>query len=78
MSLSILLDRLLKDRHHIAIVVDEYGGTTGLVTLEDLFETLMGTEIIDESDEIEDMRDLARKLWRERAQALGIIKENEE
>lgn len=77
-SLSILLDRLLKDRHHIAIVVDEYGGTTGLVTLEDLFETLIGTEIIDESDEIEDMRDLARKLWRERAQALGIIKENEE
>jgi len=77
-SLSILLHRLLKDRHHIAIVVDEYGGTTGLVTLEDLFETLIGTEIIDESDEIEDMRDLARKLWRERAQALGIIKEFEE
>lgn len=74
-SLSILLERLLKDRQHIAIVVDEYGGTKGLVTLEDLVETLMGLEIMDETDNVEDMRALARKQWAERVKALGIESE---
>jgi CBS domain containing-hemolysin-like protein len=70
--LSTLLERFLKDRQHIAIVVDEYGGTKGLVSLEDLVETLMGMEIMDETDNVEDMRALARKQWVERAAALGI------
>lgn len=72
LSLLILLERFLKDRQHIAIVVDEHGGTDGLVTLEDLIETLMGMEIMDETDDVEDMRFLARKQWKERARALGI------
>jgi CBS domain containing-hemolysin-like protein len=67
-----LLENFLKKRQHIAIVVDEYGGTTGLVTLEDLVETLMGLEIVDEMDTDVDMRVLARKKWEERARALGI------
>lgn len=71
-SLSALLERFLKDRQHIAIVVNEYGGTTGLVTLEDLVETLIGMEIMDETDKVEDMRALARKQWADRAAALGI------
>jgi CBS domain containing-hemolysin-like protein len=71
-SLIVLLERFLKDRQHIAIVVDEHGGTDGLVTLEDLIETLMGMEIMDETDDVEDMRSLARKKWKERAKALGI------
>jgi CBS domain containing-hemolysin-like protein len=71
-SLSALFDRLLKDRQHIAVIVDEYGGTEGLVTLEDLIETLMGMEIMDETDNVQDMRALARKKWVERAKALGI------
>ncbi len=71
-SLTKLLERFLKDRQHIAIVVDEYGGTDGLVTLEDLIETLMGMEIIDETDDVEDMRSLARKQWKERARAMGL------
>jgi len=71
-SLSALLERFLKDRQHIAIVVNEYGGTTGLVTLEDLVETLIGMEIMDETDKVEDMRVLARKQWAERAAALGV------
>jgi CBS domain containing-hemolysin-like protein len=71
-SLSALLERFLKERQHIAIVVNEYGGTTGLVTLEDLVETLIGMEIMDETDKVEDMRVLARKQWAERAAALGI------
>jgi len=71
-SLTALLERFLKDRQHIAIVVNEHGGTDGLVTLEDLIETLMGMEIMDETDDVEDMRALARKQWKERAKAMGL------
>ncbi|VTR67254.1 CBS domain protein [Desulfosarcina cetonica] len=71
-SLTALLEHFLKDRSHIAIVVDEHGGTEGLVTLEDLIETLMGMEIMDETDNVEDMRLLARKQWMKRAKAMGL------
>ncbi|GAB6097190.1 CNNM domain-containing protein [Desulfatiferula olefinivorans] len=71
-SVSVLLERFLKNRQHIALVVDDHGATRGLVTLEDLIETLIGVEIIDEIDKIEDMRAFARKLWIDRAKALGI------
>ncbi|PIQ61421.1 MAG: hemolysin [Bacteroidetes bacterium CG12_big_fil_rev_8_21_14_0_65_60_17] len=75
--LSSLFDQLLNDRQHIALVVDEYGGTRGLVTLEDLLETLIGIEIMDESDKVDDMRALARKLWKERARALGVVEDDD-
>jgi len=71
-SLTALLERFLTDRQHIAIVVNEHGGTDGLVTLEDLIETLMGMEIMDETDDVEDMRALARKQWLARAKAMGL------
>jgi CBS domain containing-hemolysin-like protein len=71
-SLPALFERFLKDRQHIAIVVNEYGGTAGLVTLEDLIETIMDMEIMDETDDVEDMRALARKQWVERARAMGL------
>ncbi|MCI5138646.1 MAG: HlyC/CorC family transporter [Candidatus Electrothrix sp. AR1] len=72
-SLTVLLERFLKDRQHIAIVVNnKHGGTDGLVTLEDLIETIMGMEIMDETDDVEDMRALARKKWKERAKAMGV------
>lgn len=69
LSISLLLDRLLHSQQHLAIVIDEFGGTSGLVTLEDLFETLIGVEIVDEMDEFEDMRAMARRIWRERNKA---------
>lgn len=71
-SLTALLEQFLKARQHIAIVVNEHGGTNGLVTLEDLIETLMGMEIVDETDDVEDMRALARKHWKKRAKAMGL------
>jgi CBS domain containing-hemolysin-like protein len=71
-SLTVLMESLLKDRKHIALVVDEYGGTKGIVTLEDLIETLVGVEIIDEQDKVADMQALARNLWKKRAKALGL------
>lgn len=71
-SLTALFERFLKERQHIAIVVNEHGGTDGLVTLEDLIETLVGMEIMDETDNVEDMRVLARKQWKKRAGAMGL------
>ncbi len=71
-SLPVLLERILENRQHIVVVINEYGGTEGLVTLEDLVETLMGMEIMDERDNVEDMRALARKQWEERITALGL------
>lgn len=63
-SLS-LLTRFLKNRRHIAIVVDEYGGVAGLVTLEDLIETLLGDEIVDETDKVVDLQERARQIQRQ-------------
>ncbi len=72
MQLPVLLDFLLTQQQHIALVVDEYGGTKGLVTLEDVIETLLGTDIMDEMDSVSSMRALARQQWEIRAKALGI------
>mgnify|MGYP001818849436 FL=1 len=72
MSLSNLLEFLLEKRQHIALVIDEYGGTKGLVTTEDVVETLLGMEIVDEMDRVEDMQALARQQWTKRARALGL------
>ena len=71
-SLSNLLEIFLDRRQQIAIVVGEYGETQGLVSMEDVIETLLGIEIVDEGDKIEDMQQLARKLWRKRAQSFGM------
>jgi CBS domain containing-hemolysin-like protein len=71
-SLAVLFEKFLKQRHQIAIVVNEHGSTQGLVTLEDIIETLMGMEIVDETDSVVDMRVLARKQWIKRAQNMGI------
>ncbi len=67
-----VFDRLMREKSHIALVVDEYGTVQGLVTLEDVVETLIGLEITDELDEVEDMQALARKGWRDRMQAIGV------
>lgn len=56
-----LLQTSLKKRRHIAIVIDEYGGLEGLVTLEDLLEVILGAEIVDERDTVIDLQELARK-----------------
>ncbi len=67
-----LFDTFIKQRAHIALVVDEFGNTTGIVTMEDIIETLLGLEIMDESDAIEDMQVQARKNWEQRAKRMGI------
>ena len=72
LPLSQLLEKLLDERQHIALVVDNYGGTRGLVSLEDVVETLLGMEIVDEMDKVADMQTLARQQWERRARGLGI------
>ncbi|RDK88587.1 CNNM domain-containing protein [Marinirhabdus gelatinilytica] len=67
-----LFDTFLKQRTHIALVVDEFGNTIGVVTMEDIIETLLGLEIMDESDTVEDMQVAARKNWERRAKRMGI------
>lgn len=71
-----LFEQLIDQREHIALVVDEYGSVSGLVTQEDMIETLLGLEIMDESDNIEDLQLLARKSWERRAKRLGIIEDD--
>ena len=66
-----LLDLFLKRKEHLFLVEDEYGQTAGIVTLEDAIETLLGREIMDESDKVEDMQQLARSAYRERLREQG-------
>lgn len=74
--LSRLMETLLEQRQHIALVVGEYGETKGLVTLEDVVETLLGIEILDEGDRVDDMQKLARQMWIKRAERMGIRLDN--
>lgn len=67
-----LFERLVAESEHMALVTDEYGGTAGLVTMEDVVETLLGLEITDEADDTTDLQALARQKWEERARRLGI------
>ena len=70
-----LFETFISQRQHIALVVDEYGSVSGLVTMEDVIETLLGLEIVDESDNVEDLQHLARENWKTRAKRLGLIDE---
>jgi CBS domain containing-hemolysin-like protein len=71
-SVEHIADELLGKRAHLLAVLDEHGGLAGVVSLEDVVETLIGIEIVDEADKIDDMRRLARQKWEERMQRLGL------
>ena len=67
-----LFERLISEGHHIMVVRDELGTMTGVVTLEDVVETILGFEIVDEVDKVADLQAYARRLWRTRAKRMGI------
>lgn len=68
-----LFERLLETGEHIALVVGPHGGFDGVVSMEDVIETLLGFEIVDEADTVADLQELARQRWLERARRLGLV-----
>lgn len=71
-DLRTLFDMLTEANEHLAVVADSYGSITGIVTMEDLMETILGLEIVDETDGVTDMQALARKIRSERDKKLGL------
>lgn len=71
-KLNQVFQQMLKEHIQIMLVVDEYGNPEGIVTQEDVLETILGLEIIDEGDTAEDMQKVARRLWKKRAQKMGM------
>ncbi len=64
-SLNRILHLFLEQRQHLFTVIDEYGGLAGVLTLEDILEEILGSEIVDESDRVDDLRALARRRRRQ-------------
>ena len=62
---SKIWEKLLAKKEHISIIIDEYGCFRGIVTMEDVIETMLGTEIVDEKDTVTDMQEFAREKWQE-------------
>lgn len=62
-SVSAVWEKMLAKKEHISVVIDEYGCFRGIVTMEDIIETVLGFEIVDENDKVEDMQKLARDKW---------------
>lgn len=71
-NLSTLQNQMMRNKTHLCIVVDEFGAVLGLVTMEDLFETILGLEIMDETDDVADLQKYAREMWQKRAKDMGL------
>jgi len=77
-SIYKVFEMMSEESAQLMLVVDDFGGMEGVVTMEDVVETLLGMEIVDEADRAEDMQQEARRLWKRRAKAMGVTIEGEE
>lgn len=64
-TVGTIWEKMLESKEHISVIVDEYGSMRGIVTMEDVIETMLGYEIVDEKDEVVDMQELARSQWKQ-------------
>lgn len=76
-SIPDLFEEMMKEKEQVALAVDDFGGMAGIVTVEDVLETLLGMEIVDEFDSAQDMQAYARERWKRRAVRLGILSEED-
>ena len=73
LPVSEIWDSMLRNKQHIACVIDEYGSFQGIITLEDIIETIVGLEIMDERDDVADLRQLALDRWHQRQSRFKVI-----
>jgi CBS domain containing-hemolysin-like protein len=71
-------DLMLSKKEHISIVTDLYGGMDGIATLEDIIESLLGFEIVDEKDRVEDMQQYAMERWKSKQKKYNLLKDKNE
>ena len=71
-SVSDIWEKMLEKKEHISVITDEYGCMRGLVTMEDVIETMLGVEIVDENDDTADLQVLAREKWQRLRKQQGI------
>lgn len=71
-SVSNIWEKMLEKKEHISVITDEYGCMRGLVTMEDVIETMLGVEIVDENDDTADLQVLAREKWQRLRKQQGI------
>lgn len=76
MTLFDAWEEMLQKKEHISLITDEYGGMDGITTLEDIIESLLGFEIVDEKDKIVDMQQYAVKRWKEKQKKYELLKKN--
>lgn len=77
MTLFDVWEEMLRRKEHISLITDEYGGMDGITTLEDIIESLLGFEIVDEKDKVEDMQQYAAKRWKEKQKKYEMLKKSE-
>ncbi len=77
LSIPDLFEEMMGEKEQVALAVDDFGGMAGIVTVEDVLETLLGMEIVDEFDSAQDMQAYARERWKRRAVRLGILSEDD-
>ena len=70
-TLDVIWDEMLSKDEQIAIIINEYGSFQGIITLEDVIETLLGSEIVDEQDTVRDMQQLALERWKKRGHSVA-------